>query len=113
MIATLQAVAAIVESAQSIDGFLASNLIGSEVFFLNVLSVDEWISWGNNGDLSGRTYGLQLYPEVMMVTWSPEFCRLELDGEEESALEDCTPFHNCGPVILTAGLYPQRVISKL
>ena len=48
-----------------------------------------------------------------MVTWSPEFCRLELDGEEESALEDCTPFHNCGPVILTAGLYPQRVISTL
>jgi amino acid permease len=45
----VQACAGIVECAHSLDGFIASFLVG-------------------------KTYGLQLYPEVTFVTWSSSGC---------------------------------------
>jgi len=74
----VQAVAAIVESAQSIDGILASFILG-------------------------RTYAVQLLPVPRFVSWSPEFCKIEAEDQEESPLSACTPFNEHGPLLLTVG----------
>lgn len=74
----VQACAAIVETAQSLDGFLASFVVG-------------------------RTWALQILPWPSLVEWSPEDCRPESEFEVESGLEDCTPFHDAGDLVLTLG----------
>lgn len=74
----VQACAAIVETAQSLDGFLASFVVG-------------------------RTWALQILPWPSLVEWSPEDCRPETEFEVESGLEDCTPFHDAGDLVLTLG----------
>lgn len=51
----------------------------------------------------GRTYALQLLPSIQIISWSPLYCHLDTDGEVESALEDCTPFHDDGRLLLTMG----------
>lgn len=74
----VQAIAGIVETAQSLDGFIASFLIG-------------------------KTYAFEFYPRFQVISWSPELCHEETEMSEESNLEDCTPFHNAGTLVLTLG----------
>jgi hypothetical protein len=79
----VQAIAAIVEAAQSVDGFLASFLIG-------------------------RTYALQVSPTFGLIQWTPELCiqdELHMnDGEIPSTEgEDCTPFNGAGGFIISLG----------
>ena len=74
----VQACAAIVETAQSLDGFLASFVLG-------------------------KTWALQIFPEPAILEWSPRDCKPATEYEVESGLEDCTPFHDGGAFILTLG----------
>ena len=74
----VQACAAVVETAQSLDGFIASFL------------------WG-------KTYGLQILPSPTLVVWSGVDCHVASEGQSESALEDCVPFSNSGSLVLTLG----------
>lgn len=79
----VQAIAAIVEAAQSVDGFLASFLIG-------------------------RTYALQLSPSIGFIEWTPELCiedELHMDdaGVPSSEGEDCTPFNDAGGFVISLG----------
>lgn len=74
----VQACAAIVETAQSLDGFLASFVLG-------------------------RTWGLQILPQPALLEWSPQDCKPATEFEVESGLEDCTPFHDGGDLVLTLG----------
>lgn len=74
----VQACASIVAAAQSLDGFIASFLLG-------------------------RTFGLQLYPEITMVSWDTSACHEETEFVPESDSEDCTPFASAGPLVLTFG----------
>jgi hypothetical protein len=55
--------------------------------------------------LLGRTYALQCYPDLRVVSWSPTYCHLSSNDNTvaESALEDCTPFHEHGPLLLSIG----------
>ncbi len=74
-----QACSALVETAQSLDGFIASFLLG-------------------------QTYGVELYPRMQVVTWSATNCHVaELPGEKESDVDECTPFHDAGSLIFTLG----------
>lgn len=79
----VQAVAAIVEAAQSVDGFLASFLIG-------------------------RTYALEVFPNPGLISWSPELCLRDesmLNDENVPSTEgtDCTPFNGSGSFIISLG----------
>jgi hypothetical protein len=76
----VQASAALVESAQSVDGFLASFVFG-------------------------KTYALQFYPAVEIVSWSPDACSndISLESQAESGVAECTPFHGAGPLIFSLG----------
>lgn len=79
----VQAITAIVESAQSVDGFLASFLIG-------------------------KTFALQILPSVKFIHWTPELClqdeAIQSDGEiPETETADCTPFHGAGGLIVSLG----------
>lgn len=78
----VQAITAIVESAQSVDGFLASFLIG-------------------------KTYAVQFYPTVELVTWVPDLCLQDQsninDDTPASEALDCTPFSEAGGLVLTLG----------
>lgn len=79
----VQAIAAIVESAQSVDGFLASFLIG-------------------------RTYALQLSPSVEFISWTPELCYKDESNIDDGSVpsteaQDCTPFSGSGSLIITLG----------
>jgi hypothetical protein len=81
----VQACAAIVETSQSLDGFIASFLIG-------------------------KTYAMQFYPEVKMVEWSASACHQETEFELESGMEDCTPFHDAGSMIFTLGFFLTTIL---
>ena len=74
----VQACAAIVETAQSLDGFLASFVIG-------------------------KTWAVQILPFPALIEWSPAECQPESEYFVESGLEDCTPFHDAGDLCLTLG----------
>ena len=77
----VQAVAAIVEAAQSVDGFLASFLIG-------------------------KSYALQLSPSIEFISWTPALCFKDealSEGELPSETSDCTPFNGSGNFIITLG----------
>lgn len=79
----VQAVAAIVEAAQSVDGFLASFLIG-------------------------RTYALEVYPSPGLISWTPELClkdesMVNDEGAPSTEGTDCTPFNGTGSFIITLG----------
>jgi hypothetical protein len=86
----VQAVAAIVEAAQSVDGFLASFLLG-------------------------QSYALKLSPTIDFITWTPELCYKDESadsfGEDPSLIPDvnpsetadCTPFNGNGTLIITLG----------
>jgi hypothetical protein len=78
----VQAVTAIVESAQSVDGFLASFLIG-------------------------KTYALQLHPTVEFISWAPDLCyEVEnklTDDVPISETADCTPFNGAGGLLISLG----------
>lgn len=78
----IQAIAAIVESAQSVDSFLASFLLG-------------------------KTYALQFSPTFEFISWAPNLCYKDEeninDGVPVSEITDCTPFHDAGSFIITLG----------
>jgi len=74
----VQACASIVETAQSLDGFLASFVLG-------------------------KTWAVQILPQPAFLQWSPEDCKPGTEFEVESGLEDCTPFHDAGDLVLTLG----------
>jgi amino acid permease len=74
----VQAIAGIVSTAQSLDGFIASFLFG-------------------------RTYAFEFYPNFGIISWTPELCHEETSVSVESNLDDCTPFHNAGSLIFTVG----------
>jgi amino acid permease len=78
MSCTVQACASLVEAAQSLDGFIASFLLG-------------------------HTVGLQLYPSFEIISWDTSNCHEETEFLDESNNEDCTPFHSAGPLVLTCG----------
>eukprot|EP01038_Epipyxis_sp_PR26KG_P009537 gene9537-12845_t len=85
---SVQACAGIVETAQSLDGFLASFLLH-------------------------KTYGIQFLPKFQFISWSPTLCYSsanhpiqELDDDnsnQNGIIENCTPFHHAGPLVLTLG----------
>lgn len=68
----------LVETAQSLDQFIASFLIG-------------------------KTYALQLVPTIQFVEWSSVFCHAASETQKESTLEECTPFNNDGPLVISLG----------
>jgi hypothetical protein len=74
----VQASAGIVETAQSLDGFIASFLLG-------------------------KTYAIEFYPTLQFISWSPDLCHEETISSKESNLADCTPFHNAGTLVFTLG----------
>lgn len=74
----VQACASIVAAAQSLDGFIASFLFG-------------------------KTAALQLFPTISIISWDTSNCHEESEFAAESNMEDCTPFHDAGPLVLTAG----------
>ncbi len=76
----VQACAGIVGAAQSLDGFLASFLLG-------------------------KTYAIQMYPEIKWISWDTSGCHAASQDQAESNAEDCTPFHNAGPLIFTLGFF--------
>mmetsp|Transcript_33397 Transcript_33397/g.73571 ORF Transcript_33397/g.73571 Transcript_33397/m.73571 type:complete len:200 (+) Transcript_33397:391-990(+) len=69
MTCVVQSVAAIVSCAQSIDGLLASFVLG-------------------------RSYALQVAPVLAIITWTPDKCFADQQAEVEVPTEglDCTPF---------------------
>jgi hypothetical protein len=69
----VQACTGLVETAQSLDSFLASYLLG-------------------------ETYGVQLWPTLEFRTWVPPDPSLHDDREVDSV-----PFDDAGPLIVTAG----------
>lgn len=69
----VQACAGIVGAAQSLDGFLASFLFG-------------------------ETYAIQFYPNIEIIRWTTEHCPVG-----STSVEECTPFGNAGPLVLTLG----------
>lgn len=73
----VQACAALVESAQSVDGFLASFVFG-------------------------KTYALQMYPSIEIVSWSADACS-SAESTSESGVAECTPFNGAGPLIFSLG----------
>lgn len=74
----VQACAGIVGAAQSLDGFLASFLLG-------------------------KTYAIQMYPEIKWISWDTSHC---IGGSESGeAGDECTPFQNAGPLIFTLGFF--------
>lgn len=79
----VQACSAIVVTSQSIDQFFASFLLG-------------------------ESYGLQLYPTINFIVWSPVNC---ISAEDDtSTLMDCSPFQNSGTLVLTAGYLVTTVL---
>ena len=78
----VQAIAAIVAAAQSIDGLLASLLLG-------------------------RTYALTLLPTFELIVWYPDLCHANpARGQLVSASSEaaqCTPFHGDGTMLITLG----------
>ena len=93
----VQACASLIETAQSLDGFIASFLIG-------------------------RTYALEILPQPRIVSWSAASCVFDNGSAGSSAptvnannynvygrllaeasLSECTPFHNSGSLVLTLG----------
>lgn len=85
----VQAIAAIVESAQSVDGFLASFLIG-------------------------KTFALQLSPSVALISWVPDLCLQDESNQNDdipaSEVQDCTPFNGSGGLIITLGFVVTTLI---
>lgn len=73
----VQACAAIIETAQSIDNFLATFLIGA-------------------------TYALQITPSFEFIKWEPS-CNLQVMENEDDSILNCVPFHDSGPLILSLG----------
>lgn len=73
-----QACSGLVETAQSLDGFIASFVMG-------------------------KTHALQLYPTIGFISWSSDECHKETATSEESSLDDCTPFSDDGALIFTLG----------
>lgn len=80
----VQACAGIVETSQSLDGFLSSFLLGN-------------------------TYAVQFVPEFKLIAWSPKECK-GMDELIESSLESCTPFNDDGPLILSLGFLLTAVL---
>lgn len=80
----VQACAAIIETAQSIDNFLATFLIGA-------------------------TYALQISPSIEFITWEP-LCNLKGMENEDDSIINCVPFHDSGPLILSLGFLTTFVI---
>lgn len=74
----VQACASLVETAQSLDGFIASFLLG-------------------------RTYGIQFLPTISVLTWNSDQCHIASQYEHESSLEDCLPFNDDGSLVFTLG----------
>ncbi len=81
----VQACAGIVETAQSLDGFIASFLFG-------------------------KTYAIEFYPKFEIITWTPTLCHEETETMDESNLEDCTPFHNAGTLVFTLGFFVTALV---
>jgi hypothetical protein len=76
-----QACSALVETAQSLDGLLASFLLG-------------------------KTYAIQLFPRPAFLEWSPNLCipTPTKSAESDPLVENtCEPFSSAGPVIFTLG----------
>jgi hypothetical protein len=74
----VQACASLVETAQSLDGFIAS-------FILH------------------KSYALQIFPSFSFIEWDSSHCHLDSVNGAESELDDCTPFNNQGTLILSLG----------
>lgn len=78
-----QACAAIVVTSHTLDGFLASFLLS-------------------------KTYALQLFPTIEIISWSASTCHspkksIVQSYSKDSGIEDCTPFYSDGPFIITIG----------
>ena len=78
----VQAIASIVAAAQSIDGLLASLIMG-------------------------RTYALTVLPTFELIVWYPDLCHANpARGQLVSASSEashCTPFHGDGTMLVTLG----------
>lgn len=78
----VQAIASIVATAQSIDGLLASLIMG-------------------------RTYALTVLPTFELIVWYPDLCHANpARGQLVSASSEashCTPFHGDGTMLVTLG----------
>ena len=80
---SVQAIAAIVAAAQSIDGLLASLLLGC-------------------------TYAIRIVPSLELITWYPTLCIAdELKDTDDFTVstesEDCTPFNGDGTMLISLG----------
>jgi len=83
----VQVFASLIETAQSIDGFLASYAVG-------------------------KTFAVELVPYPRYIEWKPSLCHSSGDfTDDESSLEDCTPFHNAGYLIISAGFILTTIIT--
>jgi amino acid permease len=69
----VQACAALVETAQSLDGFIASFIVG-------------------------KSYALQIAPEIRFISWDASTC----DKSDDDA-SGCVPFAQAGSLIMTLG----------
>ena len=74
----IQCIAGIIQASQSLDSFLASYLLG-------------------------HTYALQIYPQIKFLSWSELHCQGGLN--EAETLENCVPFFENGPLIITLGYF--------
>lgn len=72
----IQCTAGIVQASQSLDSFIASYLLGN-------------------------TYAIQVYPAIKFISWSEANCQSGLN--EAETLENCVPFFDNGPLIITLG----------
>lgn len=82
----VQVLAGLVETAQSLDSFLASFLVD-------------------------RTYALQLLPTPRIATWSARKCAaLGAETRDEGGVGDCTPFYEDGSLVLSLGYVLMTVL---
>ena len=70
----IQACAGLVETAHGLDGLFCSFVFG-------------------------RSYALQVYPTISLLTWSPVGCDVSVLADDIQ----CVPFSNAGPFIITLG----------
>ena len=74
----VQALAGLVETAQSLDSFLASFLID-------------------------KSFAIEILPFPKFVTWSAASCNI-IEVQDELGVGDCTPFYNDGPLVISFGM---------
>ena len=95
---TVQACASLIETAQSLDGFIASFLIG-KTYALEILPRPRIVSWSAASCIGDNDSGVSTAALAVNANTYNVYSRFLA----EASLSQCTPFHNRGDLVLTLG----------